>query len=112
MSATIDQVTDADQIAHCRDLPAKEMERVEAAVREEWEVESIAITHRIGRLEIGEVSVAIAVASPHREEAMEARHFATARLKQIVPAWKQEFWEGGEVWIENADGSAITRTTG
>lgn len=91
-------------------MAVKEMERVEAAVRERWEVESIAITHRIGRLEIGEASVAIAVSSPHRKEAIEACHFAIDRLKQTVPVWKKEYWEGGEVWIENAEGSTITRT--
>ncbi len=90
-------------------MAIKEMERVEAAVRERWEIEAIAITHRVGRLEIGEASVAIAVSSPHRREAIEACHFAIDRLKQTVPVWKKEYWEGGEVWIENAQGSTITR---
>ncbi|MEE8433733.1 MAG: molybdenum cofactor biosynthesis protein MoaE [bacterium] len=92
-------------------MAVKEMARVEAAVRERWEVDSIAITHRIGRLEIGEASVAIAVSSPHRKEAIEACHFAIDRLKQTVPVWKKEYWEGGEVWIENAEGSTIIQST-
>lgn len=90
-------------------MAVKEMERVEAELRERWEVEAVAITHRIGRLEIGEASVAIAVSSAHRREAIEACHFAIDRLKQTVPVWKKEYWEGGEVWIENAQGSTITR---
>lgn len=90
-------------------MALKEMQRVEDAVRERWEVEAVAITHRIGRLEIGEASVAIAVSSAHRREAIEACHFAIDLLKQTVPVWKKEYWEGGEVWIENAQGSTITR---
>ena len=92
-------------------MAVKEMARVEAAVRERWEIDSIAIIHRIGRLEIGEASVAIAVSSPHRREAIEACHFAIDRLKQTVPVWKKEYWEGGEVWIENAEGSTIVQST-
>jgi molybdopterin synthase catalytic subunit len=90
-------------------MAVKELERLEAEVRGRWEIEAIAIAHRIGRLEIGEASVAIAVSSPHRREAIEACHYAIDRLKQTVPVWKKEFWEGGEVWIENAQGSTIAR---
>ena len=88
-----------------------EMERIEAEVRQRWTVERFAITHRVGRLEIGEASVVIAVASPHRREAIEACHFAIDRLKQTVPVWKKEYWEGGEIWIENQQGSYITRAS-
>ena len=64
-----------------------------------WEITRIAITHRIGVVEIGETSVAIAVSAPHRAEAFEACRFAIDRLKEIVPIWKKEHFEGGEVWI-------------
>ncbi|HEX9844578.1 MAG TPA: molybdenum cofactor biosynthesis protein MoaE [bacterium] len=90
-------------------MAIKEMEQLEAEVRERWEIEAIAIVHRVGRLEIGEASVGIAVSAPHRREAIEACHYAIDRLKQTVPVWKKEYWEGGEVWIENAQGSTITR---
>ena len=90
-------------------MAIKEMERLEAEVRQRWEISAMAITHRLGRLEIGEASVAIAISSPHRKEALEACHYAIDRLKQTVPVWKKEFWEGGEVWIENKEGSFITR---
>ena len=90
-------------------MAIKEMEKIEAEVRQRWEVEKFAITHRIGRLEIGEASVIIAVSSPHRKEALDACHFAIDRLKQTVPVWKKEYWEGGEVWIENPQGSYITQ---
>ena len=89
-------------------MAIREMEKIEAEVRERWELEGFAITHRIGRLEIGEASVVIAVSSPHRKEALEASQFAIDRLKQTVPVWKKEYWEGGEVWIENPQGSYIT----
>ena len=60
----------------------------------------IALVHRTGRLEIGEASVAVVVASPHRAEALEACRFAIDELKRRVPIWKKEFFEGGEEWIE------------
>jgi molybdopterin synthase catalytic subunit len=90
-------------------MALKEMHAIEAEMRGRWELEKVAMTHRIGRLEIGEASVAIAVSSAHRREAIEACHFAIDRLKQTVPVWKKEYWEGGEVWIENKDGSTISR---
>jgi molybdopterin synthase catalytic subunit len=90
-------------------MALKEMERIENELRGRWKLERVAITHRIGRLDVGEASVAIAVSSAHRREGIEACHFAIDRLKQTVPVWKKEYWEGGEVWIENKDGSTITR---
>src|SRR3954469_15473862 len=60
----------------------------------------IAIAHRVGRLEIGEPSVLVAVSCGHRAAAFEACRFAIDTLKETVPIWKKEVWEGGEVWIE------------
>ena len=62
-----------------------------------------AVHHRIGRLAIGEASVAIAAASPHRADAFAACRYAIERVKQIVPIWKHEYFDGGDVWIEGAD---------
>ena len=62
----------------------------------------LAIHHRIGRMEIGEASVAIAAASPHRADAFAASRYAIERIKQIVPIWKHEYFDGGDVWIEGA----------
>lgn len=64
-----------------------------------WKIVRIAITHRIGIVEIGETSVAIAVSAPHRAEAFEACRFAIDRLKESVPIWKKEYFEGGEIWV-------------
>jgi molybdopterin synthase catalytic subunit len=74
--------------------------REEAAAR--WPAVRLAIHHRIGRLAIGEVSVAIVAASPHRADAFSACRYAIERIKQIVPIWKHEYFEGGDVWIEGA----------
>ena len=62
----------------------------------------LAVHHRIGRLAIGEASMSIAAASAHRADAFAACRYAIERVKQIVPIGKQEFFEGGEVWIEGA----------
>jgi molybdopterin synthase catalytic subunit len=64
-----------------------------------WPVNAVAIEHRLGRLEIGEDAVVIAVSCPHRAEAFEACRYAIDRLKEIVPIWKKEHGEGGEVWV-------------
>lgn len=64
-----------------------------------WEAVEVAIHHRYGRLEIGEVAVAIAVSSPHRGPAFEACEFIIDRLKEIVPIWKKEVGPGGEAWV-------------
>src|SRR3954468_24424027 len=69
---------------------------------ERWPSIGLAIHHRVGRLEIGEASVVIAAASPHRAEAFAACRYAIERIKQIAPIWKHEHFEGGEIWIEGA----------
>ena len=62
----------------------------------------LAIHHRVGRVDIGEASVVIAAASPHRADAFAACRYAIERVKQIAPVWKHEHFEGGDVWIEGA----------
>jgi molybdopterin synthase catalytic subunit len=76
------------------------MREIGRMVRDRWpDVRRLALVHRIGRLEIGESSVLIAVSSPHRQQAFEACHFAIDTLKEIVPIWKKEHFEDGEVWV-------------
>ena len=79
-----------------------EMRRIEELSLERFDISSIGLVHRAGRLEIGEVSVVVTVAAPHRADAFSACRFAIDELKQKVPIWKKEFFEGGEVWIEGA----------
>jgi molybdopterin synthase catalytic subunit len=83
-------------------LAVRSFERIAEEVAEQWPAVRLAIHHRIGTLGIGEVSVAIAAASPHRADAFEACRYSIERLKQIAPIWKREHFEGGEVWIEGA----------
>jgi molybdopterin synthase catalytic subunit len=72
----------------------------EAAAR--WPSARLAIHHRVGRLEIGEASIAIVAASPHRGEAFAACRYSIERVKQIAPIWKREHFDAGDVWIEGA----------
>jgi molybdopterin synthase catalytic subunit len=83
-------------------LALKAFERIAGEVRERWPGARLALHHRIGRLEIGEISVAIAAASPHRRDAYAACRYTIERVKQIAPIWKHEFFDGGDVWIEGA----------
>ncbi len=82
------------------DMAEKKMREIGDEVRSRWGIEDFSILHRIGRLEIGEISVLIAVSSPHRSEAFAACQYAIDRLKQIVPIWKKEVGEDGESWVE------------
>lgn len=81
-------------------MALNKLEEIGALVQSVWEIGSVGIVHRLGRLEIGEASVAVVVTSPHRRSAFDACHYAIDRLKKIVPIWKKEFFEDGEVWIE------------
>jgi molybdopterin converting factor subunit 1 len=83
-------------------MAIKKMREIAAEVRERWTITDVALHHRTGRLEIGEASVAIAVSSPHRQDGIEACHYAIDRLKQVVPIWKKEVWTDGEHWIEGS----------
>ena len=83
-------------------LALKVFGRIRDEVRERWSGVRLAVHHRLGRLEIGEASVAIAAASAHRADAFAASRYAIERVKQIAPIWKREFFDGGDVWIEGA----------
>jgi len=73
---------------------------IEADLRRRWPVSEVRLEHRLGRLEIGEASVAVAVSSPHRAEAFAACRHAIDTLKQRVPIWKKEFYADGSAWID------------
>ena len=81
-------------------MAEREMERIEREASTRFAVSKIAIAHRLGRLEIGEISVAVTVSAPHRAAAMDACRFVIDALKATVPIWKRETYEGGVVWIE------------
>lgn len=83
-------------------LALKAFDQIAAEAADRWPVARLVIHHRTGRVEIGEASVVIAAASPHRADAFEVCRYAIERLKQIAPIWKHEHFAGGEVWIEGA----------
>ena len=88
------------------EMALQELEAIAAETQRRWPVSDVRIVHRLGRLEIGEASVAVAVASPHRGEAFEACRFAIDTLKKSVPIWKKEFYADGAVWLEGPGGCA------
>jgi len=80
-------------------MAIREMQKLADAVMEKWPVQRVAIHHRTGVLEVGEVPVIIAVAAAHRDAAFDACRFLIDTLKKTVPIWKKEVFEDGEVWV-------------
>jgi len=81
-------------------MARKTLEDLLAEARGKWPIVNAAIVHRLGRLELGEVSVAVAVSTPHREQAFEAGKYLIDRLKEVVPIWKKENWaDGSTEWV-------------
>jgi molybdopterin synthase catalytic subunit len=83
-------------------LAIRALQRIIDEARELWPGARLAVHHRLGRLEIGEASIVIAAASPHRADAFAACRYTIERVKQIVPIWKREHFDGGDVWLEGA----------
>ena len=81
-------------------MAERELKRIAAEAIARFAVTKVAIVHRVGRVEVGEASVAIAVSAPHRGPAMDACRFVIDTLKASVPIWKREHFEGGAVWVE------------
>ncbi len=81
-------------------MAVEKMEEIGHEAKQKFAIDRIGMIHRVGRLEIGETSVAIIVTAAHRHAAFEACHYAIDRLKQIVPIWKKEYFEDGAVWAE------------
>ncbi|KOS26508.1 molybdopterin (MPT) converting factor, subunit 2 [Bacillus anthracis] len=80
-------------------MAEKQLERIGTEVKEKWPGTKVAITHRVGTLQISDIAVVVAVSTPHRKAAYEANEYIMERIKQIVPIWKKEFWEDGTIWI-------------
>ncbi|MGH3056140.1 MAG: molybdenum cofactor biosynthesis protein MoaE [Gaiellaceae bacterium] len=94
------------------EMAIAEMRKIGATAQQRWSVARVAIVHRIGVVPIGEASVVIAVSAAHRKAAFEACHFAIDRLKEVVPIWKKEHFEGGEIWIGSQTGERFEPATG
>lgn len=86
------------------------LNELERQARERWPVDQLAIVHRVGRLNLGEVSVAVAVSCPHRQDAFEAARFVIDTLKATVPIWKKENWsDGTSEWVHPGVAPAAKR---
>jgi len=85
------------------EMAVKKLEEIRQGLMAEFQIEDIAIAHRIGRVDIGQISLVVAVASPHRKEAFLACHEAVDRLKATVPIWKKEIYEDGSRWVACTD---------
>jgi molybdopterin synthase catalytic subunit len=81
-------------------MAEKKMAEIEQDTRRRWPVGEMVMVHRLGRLEVGEVSVAVALSCPHRAQAFEACRHSIDRLKELVPIWKKENWADGQTeWV-------------
>ena len=80
-------------------MALREMQKLADQAREKWDVLRIAIHHRTGTLEVGEIPVIIAVSAAHRAAAFDACRYIIDTLKETVPIWKKEYFAGGEVWV-------------
>jgi molybdopterin synthase catalytic subunit len=83
-------------------LAVRALQRIVDEARELWPGARVAVHHRVGRLDIGEASIVIAAVSAHRRDAFAACRYTIERVKQIVPIWKREHFDGGDVWLEGA----------
>jgi molybdopterin synthase catalytic subunit len=83
-------------------LAVRALQLITNEARENWTDTRLGVHHRIGRLELGEASIIIVAVSPHRAHAFAACRYTIERVKQLVPIWKHEHFEGGDVWLEGA----------
>lgn len=97
---TGDRVTVALDYEAYPGMAEKKMTEIEQETRQRWPVGAIVLEHRLGHLEVGDISVAVAVSCPHRAQAFDACRYAIDRLKELVPIWKKENWaDGSTEWI-------------
>ncbi|MDA0832483.1 MAG: molybdenum cofactor biosynthesis protein MoaE [Planctomycetota bacterium] len=90
------------------EMALAKMRELAGETRNQWPVEKLGIIHRLGHLELGEISVAVAVSCPHRKHAFEAGQYLIDRLKEVVPIWKKENWsDGTTAWVHPGSGSPI-----
>ncbi|MGI8910243.1 MAG: molybdenum cofactor biosynthesis protein MoaE [Rubrobacteraceae bacterium] len=83
----------------------RKLEEIGAEILARWDARHVSIVHRIGRVNPGEASVVIVVASPRRGPAFEASRYAIERIKEVVPIWKREVWSDGYAWVGSQIGT-------
>jgi molybdopterin synthase catalytic subunit len=87
-------------------MAEKKMAAIEADTRSRWPVGGMMMVHRLGHLEVGDVSVAVAISCPHRGQAFDACRYAIDQLKEFVPIWKKENWaDGSTEWVHPTKGN-------
>jgi len=97
--------TDGRQVRHLEyeaypEMAEEMLRQIGDEVRARWQtIREVAIVHRVGRLQIGETAVVIALSAAHRQEVFDAAHYAIDRLKEVVPIWKREVWVDGAEWM-------------
>ncbi|NEU30872.1 molybdenum cofactor biosynthesis protein MoaE [bacterium LRH843] len=91
-------------------MAVKQLARIGEEIDQKWSNARVAITHRIGRLDISDIAVVIAVSTPHRADSYEASRYAIERIKEIVPIWKKEHWEDGEFWVGDQKETTFYKT--
>jgi molybdopterin synthase catalytic subunit len=84
------------------EMAEKKIQEICEEIQDRWKISDIDVVHRVGKLEIGETVVVIAVGAGHRSEAFQACEYAIDRIKEVVPIWKKEFYENGSSWIGHA----------
>jgi molybdopterin synthase catalytic subunit len=90
------------------EMALKKMAELEAEARHRWPVLDVVLVHRVGHLDLGDVSVVVAVSCPHRRQAFEACQWLIDTLKEVVPIWKKEVWaDGSEEWVHPGMGSSL-----
>ncbi len=94
------------------EMAEKKMRQVAEEIEERFGVVRLAMAHRIGSLEVGEIAVGIAAGAAHRDAAFKACRYAIDRIKQMVPIWKKEFGEGGAEWVEESPVDAESARSG
>ena len=88
-----------------RPMADRKLAEIGAEIERRWNVRHVSIVHRLGRVDPGEASVAIVVATPRRGPAFEASRYAIERIKEVVPIWKREVWSDGYVWVGSQVGT-------
>ncbi|MDR6227545.1 molybdopterin converting factor subunit 1 [Desmospora profundinema] len=109
-AGTVREFTDGRRTVHLEyeayaPMAIREMKAIAQEIHQQWPGVRVAMVHRVGKLEPEEISVLIAVASPHRPESFEAGRYAIERLKESVPIWKKEIWEDGTQWQGSQTGT-------
>ena len=94
-------VTHLEYEAYAEEVNGK-IELIVGEAGDRWPLLRVAVEHRTGRVEVGEVSVGVAVSAAHRDAAFEAARYVIDELKQRAPIWKKEHWPGGAEWVEGA----------